>query len=67
MANAVFVAHAEADGKIEEMTDEILSLNKPLYTFESEYDKTLIEMGARPINTENLNEWATSLGASINR
>jgi predicted Rossmann fold nucleotide-binding protein DprA/Smf involved in DNA uptake len=52
MANAVFVAHAEADGKIEEMSDEILSLNKPLYTFEGEYNKTLIEMGARPVNME---------------
>lgn len=65
MAKAVFVAHAEADGKIEEMSDEILSLNKHLYTFESDYNKTLIEMGARPVNMENLSGWATFLGASI--
>ena len=65
MANAIFVIHAEADGKIEDMSDEILSLNKPLYTFESEYNKTLIEMGARPVNMENLSGWATFWGASI--
>ena len=57
MANAVFVAHAEADGKIEEMSDEILSLNKPLYTFESAYNKILIEMGAQPINMDNVSHW----------
>jgi predicted Rossmann fold nucleotide-binding protein DprA/Smf involved in DNA uptake len=61
MAKAVFVSHAEAKGKIEEISKEILSSNKPLYTFESEYNKTLIEMGAQPVKTENLNAWATAL------
>jgi predicted Rossmann fold nucleotide-binding protein DprA/Smf involved in DNA uptake len=61
MAKAVFVSHAEAGGKIEEMSKEILSLNKPLYTFESAYNKTLIEMGAQPVKGENLNAWTTAL------
>jgi len=65
MANAVFVAHAEVDGKIEEMSDEILYLNKPLYTFESEYNKNLIERGAQPVNKENITRWATSLSGNI--
>ena len=55
IATAVFVSHAEAGGKIEEISKATLSLNKPLYTFESEYNKTLIEIGAQPIKTENLN------------
>jgi hypothetical protein len=67
MAHAIFVTHAEADGKIEEIGDEILSWNKPLYTFESEYNETLIEMGARPVNMENITQWATSLNENINR
>ena len=67
LANAVFVAHAEVGGKTEEMSDEILSLNKHLYTFESEYNKTLIEMGARPVNMENISQWATSLNGNIDK
>jgi len=65
MANAIFVAHAEADGKIEEMSDETLYLNKPLYTFESEYNKNLIERGAQPVNKENITRWSTSLSGNI--
>jgi len=65
MANAVFVTYAEADGKIEVMTDEILYLNKPLYTFESVYNKNLVERGAQPVNKENITQWATSLGGNI--
>lgn len=67
MANAIFVAHAETDGKIQEMSDEILSLNKPLYTFESKYNKNLIERGAQPVNKEHITQWATSLIKNINR
>jgi len=65
MAHAVFVTHAEANGKTEQISDEILSWNKPLYTFKSEYNKTLIEMGARLVDMENITGWATSLGLDI--
>lgn len=58
LANAVFVAHAEADGKLAEISNEILSWNKPLYTFESEYNKTLIKMGAQPVNIDDVSGWA---------
>lgn len=68
MSTAVFIVHAEAEGKTQEMSDEILSLNKPIYTFDSEYNKNLIEGGAQPVNKENITQWATSLfKRSINR
>lgn len=63
MAKAVFVSYAEAGGKIEDMSKEILSVNKPLYTFESAYNKTLIQMGAQTITRESLNGWADALSA----
>jgi predicted Rossmann fold nucleotide-binding protein DprA/Smf involved in DNA uptake len=59
LANVVFVAHAEANGKIEEMSDEILSLNKPLYTFESDYNGNLINLGAKLIRG-NDTKWFNS-------
>ena len=55
IAKVVFVSYTEAEGKIEEMSKEILSLNKTLYTFESAYNTSLIEMGAQPVKMENLN------------
>lgn len=58
LANAIFVAYAQADGKLAEISNEILSWNKPLYTFESEYNKTLIKMGAQPIDMDNVSGWA---------
>jgi len=58
LANAVFVAYAQVDGKLAEISNEILSWNKPLYTFESEYNKALIKMGAQPIDMDNISGWA---------
>ena len=54
LANTAFVAHAEADGKLAEISNEILSWNKPLYTFESDYNKPLIEMGAISVNLDDI-------------
>jgi len=58
LADAVFVAHAQAGGKLEQLCHEIIELKKTLYTFESEYNKILIKMGAQPINTDNVSGWA---------
>lgn len=58
LANALFIAHAEIGGKIEEMCKDILLQNKPVYTFESKYNESLAEMGAQPVNIENLNDWS---------
>ena len=46
LSDIVFVAHASPGGKTEKFCAEILSCGKPLYTFESEYNKALISMGA---------------------
>jgi len=56
LANAVFVAYAEASGKIEEICTEVLYLKKSLYTFESGYNENFIKMGAQPINMDNVSE-----------
>ena len=57
----VFVAHAGPASKTEEFCREILAWQKPIYTFDSDYNKNLIEMGAQPVNIENVSEWANSL------
>ena len=54
----VFVAHAGHGSKTEAFCREILSWEKPVYTFENDYNKTLIEMGVQPVNMDNVSGWA---------
>ena len=61
VAAAVFVAYAEPGGKTEEFCKEILNAGKPLYTFESTYNGTIIEKGAFPVGPEKFAQWAGSL------
>ena len=63
MSAAVFVSHAGPASKTEAFCKEILSWQKPIYTFESDYNKNLIKMGARPVNMENISEWAKLFAA----
>jgi len=58
LSAVVFVTHAGPGSKTEAFCREILSWQKPIYTFESDYNKNLIEMGAQPIKPENISEWA---------
>jgi len=58
----IFVTHAETSSKTEELCQQILSWQKPIYTFDSNYNKNLIEMGARPVNMDNISEWTDFLG-----
>lgn len=51
LSEKVFVAHAEPGGKIEDLCRDILSWKKPIYTFDSDHNKNLIEMGVQPIGT----------------
>jgi len=51
LSEQVFVAHAEPGGKTEKLCRDILSWKKPIYTFESHYNKNLIHMGAQAIGT----------------
>jgi len=52
MSAVIFVVHAEPSSKTEELCRQILSWQKPIYTFENDYNKNLIKMGARPVNME---------------
>ncbi len=54
LADAVFVAHASPNSKMEKFCHEVLKLGKPLYTFESEANKFLINIGAKPLSPNNL-------------
>jgi len=58
----IFVAHAGTGSKTEAFCKEIISWKKPVYTFESDYNKNLIEMGARFVNMNNVSEWGMILG-----
>ena len=50
LSEKVFVAHAEPGGKIENLCRDILSWKKPIYTFDSDHNKNLIEMGVQPVS-----------------
>ena len=63
LSEQVFVAYAEPGGKTENLCSEILSWKKPIYTFNSDYNKNLIEMGAQPIGTGGASGLATLLGS----
>ncbi|MDL1981028.1 MAG: DNA-processing protein DprA [Deltaproteobacteria bacterium] len=58
MSSVIFVVHAEPSSKTEELCQQIISWQKPIYTFDSNYNKNLIKMGARPVNMENISLWA---------
>ena len=51
LSEQVFVAHAEPGGKTENLCRDILCWKKPVYTFDSDHNKNLIEMGVQPIGT----------------
>jgi len=54
LANAVFIAHASPTSKMENFCHEVLKFGKRLYTFESEANRSLINMGAKPLSENNL-------------
>jgi len=47
LADAVFVAYASPNSKMERFCHEVLKLGKPLYTFESDANRYLINIGAK--------------------
>jgi predicted Rossmann fold nucleotide-binding protein DprA/Smf involved in DNA uptake len=63
----VFVAYAGPFSKTEELCREIISWQKPLYSFDSDYNKNLIEMGAQPVNMDNVSEWAKLLDGNADK
>jgi len=54
LADAVFIAHASPNSKMEKFCYEVLRSGKPLYTFESEPNKSLINIGAKPLSPNDL-------------
>jgi predicted Rossmann fold nucleotide-binding protein DprA/Smf involved in DNA uptake len=63
LSAAVFVVYAGSGSKTESFCKEILSWQKPIYTFDSDYNKNLIKMGARPVNMDNVSLWANLVAA----
>lgn len=61
MSVFVIITHAEPSSKTEELCRQIISWQKPVYTFVSDYNKNLIEIGVRPIRPENISEWGKFL------
>lgn len=54
LADAVFIAHASTNSKMETFCHQVLEFGKPLYTFESGANKFLINIGAKPLSASNL-------------
>jgi predicted Rossmann fold nucleotide-binding protein DprA/Smf involved in DNA uptake len=50
LADEVFVIHASPGGKLEALAKEIVTSDKPCYTFESEHNRNLLGFGFRPIS-----------------
>lgn len=50
MADEVFITHASPSGKLESLAKEIVTSDKPCYTFESKHNKNLLKVGFRPIS-----------------
>ena len=63
LAAAAFVAYADPGGKTEALSRGFLGAGKPLYTFETQYNKSILEIGAKPVNPKTLAQWAGSLNA----
>jgi predicted Rossmann fold nucleotide-binding protein DprA/Smf involved in DNA uptake len=63
LAAAAFVAYAGPGGKTEAFAKDFMGMAKPLYTFESPYNKSILEIGAKPVNPKTLAQWAGSLKA----
>lgn len=62
LAAKVFVAYADPGGKTEDFCKSVLRSGKPLYTFRSEYNKAIINIGAKLVDGERLTEWGCGIG-----
>jgi predicted Rossmann fold nucleotide-binding protein DprA/Smf involved in DNA uptake len=52
LANQIFVAHAEPEGKTEHFCHDILKWKKPVFTLPDEANEPLLAMGAKPVNPD---------------
>ena len=60
LAAAAFVAYADPGGKTEGFSKDFMKVGKPLYTFETQYNKSILEIGAKPVDIKMLAQWAGS-------
>jgi predicted Rossmann fold nucleotide-binding protein DprA/Smf involved in DNA uptake len=54
LADVVFIAYASPNSKMEKFCYKVLRLSKPVYIFESEENKFLINIGVKPLSANNL-------------
>jgi predicted Rossmann fold nucleotide-binding protein DprA/Smf involved in DNA uptake len=54
LARRVVVSHASPGSKMEKLSRDILSADKPLYTFDHPANKTLLDLGARTVESMRL-------------
>lgn len=52
LAGRILVAYAEPGGKTERFCREIIGWGKLVFTLESEYNRNLVEMGAKPVGPD---------------
>jgi predicted Rossmann fold nucleotide-binding protein DprA/Smf involved in DNA uptake len=50
IADRIFIAYAEAEGKTEQFCREVLAWDKPIFTFDSDANKNLYMLGLKPIS-----------------
>ncbi len=58
LADAIFVAHAEANSKTERFCRDVLAWRKPLYTLESAANVNLFAQGAKGLSPDDVLKWA---------
>lgn len=61
LAAAAFVAYADPGGKTEAFSKDFMGAGKSLYTFETQYNKSILDIGAKPVDARLLTQWARSL------
>jgi predicted Rossmann fold nucleotide-binding protein DprA/Smf involved in DNA uptake len=57
LADIIFIAHASPNSKMEKFCRDLLTWGKRLYTFESESNSNLIQLGAKPMEANDLSKW----------
>lgn len=53
LASKVLIAHAAEGSKTLEFAQTLLKWDKPIYTFESSYNKALLNLGVKPYSEEH--------------
>ncbi len=62
LADTILVAHASPNSKTEMFCRELLTWGKRLYTFESDSNSNLIQLGAKPVDATPIREIDKLLG-----